>query len=460
MRLIPKYKDGNKTYQFRRYGDVDLPANIRILDERGLEISPNENTKILTDSDGNPINRSWLVANGYHYSPSPGTIYANTPLDEVVVIAKKKEPTTLQNIGQFINDEILLNKDNIRVNNYRRALQRNPNFSQDWDMANNMHDFLNISTGGLVNRLSPTQNIGFAIDAVQGDDLLNSWMGNSGIVSDKFMQEHPWWSAAINIVGDGLSLNGKTITTGLKNGTRNFKPYIEAYNNRNNAFVTHNQHQKYFDKFVKETDLDDFMRKVPTTTGDIVSIAKKDNAMYAIRANPQAVGAEIHLGGMGSGPSTTGKRFAYRAFNNLPSGSYISADSNLPSLTGLVQRDGFWNTIKRNNPFADPKIIKEEIPLTENSYEELLSIGNRSSNKFRLDFAHNYRGNLHLDPASVDKSKQFYKLYHEAIDTKNLTNLNKYLKKMNAPKATFDSNGNIELSMPILYKKRFGGKLE
>ena len=80
--------------------------------------------------------------------------------------------------------------------------------------------------------------------------------------------------------------------------------------------------------------------------------------------------------------------------------------------------------------------------------------------KFRLDFAHNYIGNLQLDPASVDKSKQFYQLYHEAIDTKNLTNLNKYLKKMNAPKATFDSNGNIELSMPILYKKRFGGKLK
>ena len=77
MKLIPKYKGGNKTYQFRRYGDVDLPVNIKILDERGLEISPDENTKILTDSDGNPVNRSWLVANGYHYSPSPETVYAN-----------------------------------------------------------------------------------------------------------------------------------------------------------------------------------------------------------------------------------------------------------------------------------------------------------------------------------------------------------------------------------------------
>lgn len=202
MKLIPKYKGGNKTYQFRRYGDVDLPANIRILDERGLEVSPKEDTKILTDSDGNPINRSWLVVNNYHYSPSPDVVYANTPLDEVVVTAKKKEPTTLQKVGKFVNDEIFLNKDNIRVNNYRKALRRNPNFAQDWDMANNIYDFTNTASAGLINRFSPTQNIGFAIDAVQGDNLWDSWMGNSGIVSDRFMQEHPWWSMAINGVGD------------------------------------------------------------------------------------------------------------------------------------------------------------------------------------------------------------------------------------------------------------------
>lgn len=460
MKLIPKYKGGNKTYQFRRYGDVDLPANIRILDERGLEISPDENTKILTDSDGNPVNRSWLVANGYHYSPSPDVVYANTPLNEVVVTAKKKEPTTLQKVGRFINDEILLNKDNIRVNNYRRAMQRNPNFAQDWDMATNIYDFVNTASAGLINRFSPTQNIGFAIDAVQGDNLWDSWMGNSGIVSDRFMQEHPWWSMAINGVGDILSLGyGKTIATGSKNGIRNFKPYVEAYNNRNNAFVTNNQHQKYFDKFVVNEDLDYFERKFPYM-GDIKSTAEKDNAYYVVRTNPRAIGAEIHLLGLRGRPSATGKRFAYRAFNNLPSGSYISADSYRPSLNGLVQRDGFWNTVKRNNPFVDSELIKGEIPLTENSYEELLNIGNRNSNKFRLDFAHNYRGNLRLEPWSVDKRKQFYQLYHEALNTKNLTKLNEYLRKMNAPKATFDSNGNIELSMPILYKKRFGGKLK
>lgn len=245
MRLIPKYKGGNKTYQFRRYGDVDLPANIRILDERGLEISPNENTKILTDSDGNPINRSWLVANGYHYSPSPDTIYANTPLDEVTVTAEKKKPTVSQKIGKFINDELLLNKGNIRVINYRKALQKNPNFSHDWDMVNNGYDFLNMSSAGLLNRLSPTQNIGFAIDAAQGDNLWDSWLGNSGIVSDKFMQEHPWWSLAINGAGDaGMYLasskfkpKSKRFSALTKSNKGNSIPI--SLNSSNNKFKTY-----------------------------------------------------------------------------------------------------------------------------------------------------------------------------------------------------------------------------
>lgn len=245
MKLIPKYKGGNKTYQFRRYGDVDLPANIRILDERGLEVSPKENTKILTDSDGNPVNRSWLVANNYHYSPSPETVYANTPLDEVVVTAKKKEPTTLQKVGRFINDEILLNKDNIRVNNYRRAMRRNPNFAQDWDMATNIYDFTNIASAGLINRFSPTQNIGFAIDAVQGDNLLNSWMGNSGIVSDRFMQEHPWWSMAINGVGDAaLWLSPKRFKTN--------KPKLKTKKVSNyNSYNEYNIDSKVLEDFLK-----------------------------------------------------------------------------------------------------------------------------------------------------------------------------------------------------------------
>lgn len=33
---------------------------------------------------------------------------------------------------------------------------------------------------------------------------MNSWFGNSGIVSDKFAQEHPYAALGINSIGDGL----------------------------------------------------------------------------------------------------------------------------------------------------------------------------------------------------------------------------------------------------------------
>ena len=92
--------------------------------------------------------------------------------------------------------------NSIRVENYQKAMDRNPNFSQDWDMASNISEGVNIMSGGLLNRLSPTQNIGLAIDIAQGDNFWNSWFGNSGIVSDNFTQNHPYWAAGINLVGD------------------------------------------------------------------------------------------------------------------------------------------------------------------------------------------------------------------------------------------------------------------
>ena len=89
-----------------------------------------------------------------------------------------------------------------RVNNYRKALQRNPQFSDNWDMASNIAEGVNIMSGGIFNRLSPTQNIGLIIDTANGKNFMNSWFGNSGIVSDNFAQQHPYLSFGINALGD------------------------------------------------------------------------------------------------------------------------------------------------------------------------------------------------------------------------------------------------------------------
>ena len=71
-------------------------------------------------------------------------------------------------------------------------------------------DLLNIGTLGGLNNLSPTQWARRAYDlreAIKGnmswDKFGNNWFyGNNGLVSDKYAQEHPYASAAINLAGD------------------------------------------------------------------------------------------------------------------------------------------------------------------------------------------------------------------------------------------------------------------
>jgi len=39
--------------------------------------------------------------------------------------------------------------------------------------------------------------------------FVNNWLnGNNGLVSEKFAQEHPYWSMGINGVGDAVALGG------------------------------------------------------------------------------------------------------------------------------------------------------------------------------------------------------------------------------------------------------------
>lgn len=68
-------------------------------------------------------------------------------------------------------------------------------------------DFINALTGNILGRLSPTQT-GRAIYDTFDNDLSNkqkleSWfLGNNGIVSDKYAEEHPINSVLINLAGD------------------------------------------------------------------------------------------------------------------------------------------------------------------------------------------------------------------------------------------------------------------
>jgi hypothetical protein len=63
----------------------------------------------------------------------------------------------------------------------------NPLYKEAWsDLFGNVMDGINWASAGWINRLSPSQNIGLIIDTLQGDNFMESWMGNSGLVSDEF----------------------------------------------------------------------------------------------------------------------------------------------------------------------------------------------------------------------------------------------------------------------------------
>jgi hypothetical protein len=87
-------------------------------------------------------------------------------------------------------------------------------------------------TAGGFNNLSPTQWARRAYDAVdlmKGNmsqkQYINSWInGNNGVVTDKFAEEHPYWSAGINMAGDAAALGG--IFGGSKILSRTSKPKI------------------------------------------------------------------------------------------------------------------------------------------------------------------------------------------------------------------------------------------
>lgn len=85
----------------------------------GEQVPNKENTLIYVDKDNTPVNKDYLESNNYTYIDDAGDFHSIKPLQEVIVSPK---PTVSDILQKFVNDEILLNKDNIRVNNMRKLL--------------------------------------------------------------------------------------------------------------------------------------------------------------------------------------------------------------------------------------------------------------------------------------------------------------------------------------------------
>lgn len=212
MKLIPKYNNGKP---IAYYTDANPDYQGKYTDSKG---NKSVSAKyIYVDENGTPI----LTKDLDKYDTSNPKYLKKKVLPEV-----KIEETKTRTFPEWFNDEIMLNPDNIRVKNYRKAETRNPNFSQDWDMLSNIYDFTNIATAGAINRFSPTQNIRLAIDAIKGNNIADSWMGNNGIVTDKFAENHPYWSMAINGVGDmGSILSGSKYGRFIRENYHNLGRY-------------------------------------------------------------------------------------------------------------------------------------------------------------------------------------------------------------------------------------------
>lgn len=85
----------------------------------GEQVPNKENTLIYVDKDNTPVNKDYLENNNYTYIDDAGDFHSIKPLQEVIVSPKLTVSDILQ---KFVNDEIFLNKDNIRVNNMRKLL--------------------------------------------------------------------------------------------------------------------------------------------------------------------------------------------------------------------------------------------------------------------------------------------------------------------------------------------------
>lgn len=139
------------------------------------------------------------------------TYKSNNPeqLGEIVVTATK--PKWAQLKEQLDN---LYGSGNPVWGSQRTSLHQNltPEFYQTWDSASNIGEHLNAVTGGLLNRLSPTQNVRLLYDAATGKNLFDygsSWWGNTGLAPRSLAQNHPYVSAALNLIGDaGMGAGG------------------------------------------------------------------------------------------------------------------------------------------------------------------------------------------------------------------------------------------------------------
>lgn len=169
-----------------------LLSGAALIDNKQMILSAQNGTKIKKKGIKSGINVDYYDPNNVM------SVVANNPnktivLDEMTVRPYNKLPIQSE-LFQGITNQAANEKADEYVNRVTPTAE----------------DLLNIGTLGGLNNLSPTQWTRRAYDlreAIKGnmswDKFGNSWFyGNNGLVSNKYAQEHPYASAAINLAGD------------------------------------------------------------------------------------------------------------------------------------------------------------------------------------------------------------------------------------------------------------------
>lgn len=129
-------------------------------------------------------------------------------------------------------------------------------------MASDM-ETMNAITGGVLNWTTPSQLIGATGRLINDGDFgqfgRNLILGNSGIVTDNFHKEHPYWSLGANALFDtatlGLPSAGKT---GIKKGIDKITLKDNIY--ANNRLYSNNPYVNLYATYARRFDLPDKAR--------------------------------------------------------------------------------------------------------------------------------------------------------------------------------------------------------
>lgn len=191
-----------------------------------------------------------------------------------VSVSPKQQTDRLIQLGKGIykdkiSGKLLYNYDEIptaEVVGHKKEKSINDNWQKAYakgipsgTMASDI-ETMNAVTGGGINLIMPSQVIGAAIhsDKLQ-DYFLNLLKGNSGIVTDNFHKEHPYYSLGANILFDTAALGLASIgKTGIKNGINKITLKDNIY--ANNKLYSDNPYINLYATYARRYGLPDKAR--------------------------------------------------------------------------------------------------------------------------------------------------------------------------------------------------------